>query len=526
MHGAPGSGKILTHAQLLARRDEARRRGLRVVHCHGCFDLVHPGHVRHLRQARALGDVLLVSVSADEQVRKGAHRPLIPHELRAENLAALDCVDWVHVEARATATELLREVRPDLYVKGQEYERNHDPRFLAERRAVEESGGRVVFTSGDIVFSSTALIGALAPTADAPLSALVGHLGADDLSGFAGRGVVIVGEPWVVTDVQCDHPSVAEDSPALVVRPVEERSWLGGAALLALHAAGAGARATLVTALPDDARGAQARLTLEAAGVGVEAVRSDAPMPERRRLRAGLQTMVREDRARPAVLDASAVDRLIGAAVSAARGADAVVVLDAALGLMTPGTVERLRGPLRDSAGRLVVVSDAPRHAALRFRRADLVLLRESHLRAATGVDREGLPVAAWKAFVESRAAALLVGLGAEGAVLFIERGGEEDAEAGSDDKFRSRLVGRHLPALHAALAGLGREGVAGLYAGLALAGGASKEAASALGMIAEHEAALAGEGTPVRAAQVRAALDRARSAGLALSQRPLSLAS
>src|SRR5690606_38542768 len=80
-------GKILSHEALLSRRAAARARGLKVVHCHGCFDIVHPGHIRHLRQARALGDLLLVTITGDEEVRKGTGRPLIPEELRAENLA-------------------------------------------------------------------------------------------------------------------------------------------------------------------------------------------------------------------------------------------------------------------------------------------------------------------------------------------------------------------------------------------------------------------------------------------------------
>jgi rfaE bifunctional protein nucleotidyltransferase chain/domain len=129
----PAGSKILSREQLLARRGEARVAGRRVVQCHGCFDIVHPGHLRHLRHAKAQGDVLLVSITGDSMIDKGTGRPLIPQELRAENLAALDCVDWVYVEARPTAVELLGELRPDVYVKGREYENNNDPRFKREQ---------------------------------------------------------------------------------------------------------------------------------------------------------------------------------------------------------------------------------------------------------------------------------------------------------------------------------------------------------------------------------------------------------
>src|SRR5215212_6705993 len=136
--------------ELLALRNAARAQGRTVVHCHGCFDIVHPGHIHHLQYARSLGDLLVVSVSADSQVSKGVNRPLIPDDLRAASLAALECVDAVYLNPNPTAAELLEQLRPDVYVKGQEYERSTDPRFLRERDTVTGCGGRVVYSSGDI----------------------------------------------------------------------------------------------------------------------------------------------------------------------------------------------------------------------------------------------------------------------------------------------------------------------------------------------------------------------------------------
>src|SRR4051812_18205616 len=166
-HAAPLGESMLPNRKtygldaLLALRARAAKEGKTVVHCHGCFDIVHPGHIQHLQFARSLGDILVVSVSADTHVNKGVDRPLIPDELRASSLAALECVDCGYVNPHATAVELLEALRPDVFVKGREYEKNFAPRFLAERDAVERHGGRVVFSSGDVVYSSTALIGTL-----------------------------------------------------------------------------------------------------------------------------------------------------------------------------------------------------------------------------------------------------------------------------------------------------------------------------------------------------------------------------
>ncbi|HRJ50357.1 MAG TPA: adenylyltransferase/cytidyltransferase family protein [Phycisphaerales bacterium] len=236
------SSKILDLEGLVEARRAARASGRRVVQCHGCFDIVHPGHIRHLRQAKAMGDVLLVSITGDSWIGKGAGRPLIPEELRAENLAAIDFVDWVHVDPHASAVELLERVAPDVYVKGKEYEHNRDPRFAAERDAVERGGGRVVFSSGDIVFSSTALIAAMEQSVDpfhkrlATLSESP-ELSANELgalmSRFRGRRVVVVGEVILDTYVLCDRPEVAGESPVMTLRPIAggttagRRSWRG-----------------------------------------------------------------------------------------------------------------------------------------------------------------------------------------------------------------------------------------------------------------------------------------------------------
>src|SRR3954447_26433495 len=132
----PPNRKVCGLDELLDRRAAARAAGQTVVHCHGCFEVVHPGHIQHLQFARSLGDVLVVSVSADRHVNKGVARPLIPDALRAASVAALECVDHVYVNPEATAAGLLDTMRPDVYVKGSEYERSADPRFLAERDIV------------------------------------------------------------------------------------------------------------------------------------------------------------------------------------------------------------------------------------------------------------------------------------------------------------------------------------------------------------------------------------------------------
>lgn len=130
-----------------------------IVHAHGVFDLLHVGHIRHLEQAKALGDYLVVSLTPDRFVNKGPNRPAFTEQLRAEALAAMKVVDFVVINDQPTAAELIHNLRPTIYVKGTEFAELQDITEAVghEAEAVGSVGGRIEFV-GDIVFSSSNLI--------------------------------------------------------------------------------------------------------------------------------------------------------------------------------------------------------------------------------------------------------------------------------------------------------------------------------------------------------------------------------
>ncbi len=131
----------------------ARKGGARVVFANGCFDLLHVGHVRYLEAARAVGDLLVVGINADEQVRrlKGDGRPFVPERESAETVAALRAVDYVTVFHEPTVTELLLALRPDIHAKGTDYTEESVP----ERDVVRSFGGRVQIVGDPKDHSST-----------------------------------------------------------------------------------------------------------------------------------------------------------------------------------------------------------------------------------------------------------------------------------------------------------------------------------------------------------------------------------
>lgn len=517
--------KIVDRAGLLRLREEARAGGRRVVHCHGCFDIVHPGHIRHLKFARSQGDILLVSVTGDQGVGKGAGRPLIPQELRAENLAELDCVDWVYVEPGATARELLEAVRPDVYIKGREYEFNDDPRFHAERETVERHGGRVVFSSGDVVFSSSALIEAMEESIDPfhhRLSRLLGEaeLDAGRLEGLVasmrGRRVVIVGEVIRDTYVFCDRPDVAGESPMMTLRPVEHRFYDGGAAILARHAAALGARAVLVTAMPEDgaARGVRARLASE--GIEVRSIAQRAALAEKQRYLVGATKVMKVDLAPPAALDARERDRLASLASAAAEeegGCDAAIIADFGLGLLTPALITRLCEVLRPSSAVLAGDVSGRRAGLEQMTGMDLVCPSESELRDAGRNYGDSLPAVAWGLLEKTGTRSAIVTMGAEGLIAFDRIAGAETEGWGS------RLRGEHVPALtpHAVDA-LGCGDALLTAATLALASGGSLLAGAYLGALSASVEARTLGNMPVGSAMLRREIARVASSHVRLT--------
>lgn len=134
--------KIVGRARLRAVVRKLQRAGVRVVFTNGCFDILHVGHVRYLREARALGGLLLVGMNSDRSVRrlKGSGRPLVPERKRAEVLAALEMVDYVTIFDEDTPAKLIAELRPDVLVKGGDYRTEE----IAGREIVEATGGHVV----------------------------------------------------------------------------------------------------------------------------------------------------------------------------------------------------------------------------------------------------------------------------------------------------------------------------------------------------------------------------------------------
>ena len=236
--------------------------GRTVVLAHGAFDLLHLGHVRHLEAARKLGDVLIVTVTADAFIKKGPDRPVFPEMLRAEMVAALECVDWSGIHRDASAEDMLRRVRPSVYVKGSDYANASEDvtgKIIAEREAVESYGGRIAFTD-DVVFSSSKLINDHVLTRDPGAQDIIRTMKAPDrrarvfdlIENIADTKALFVGETILDEYVYVQQLGRTAKGNHVSTRYLETEIFAGGVIAAANQAAGLVGEVTVLTCLGND----------------------------------------------------------------------------------------------------------------------------------------------------------------------------------------------------------------------------------------------------------------------------------
>ena len=237
-----------------------RPRKKKVIMCHGVFDVVHPGHLRHLIYAKSKAPILVASLTADVHIAKGQHRPYVPQDLRALNLAAFEVVDYVLVDSEPTPLKNLLQIQPDFFAKGYEYNANGvHPKTQEELDALQSYGGKMIFTPGDIVYSSTKLIDLAPPSIKIEkLLTLMESEGItfqnlrEALMNLKGKCVHVIGDTIVDSYTQTAMIGGQTKTPTMSVLFEGKTDYIGGAGVVAKHLRAAGARVIFSTVLGED----------------------------------------------------------------------------------------------------------------------------------------------------------------------------------------------------------------------------------------------------------------------------------
>ena len=221
------------------------RKGKKIVHCHGVFDLLHIGHIKYFQEAKSMGDILVVTITPDRFVNKGPSRPIFNEVLRAEAISSLCVVDYVAINEWPTAIETIKALKPNFFVKGpdyKDYEQDITGNIQLEEEAVKSVGGKIAFTSGEVFSSSSLINNHINSHSSAqkqfisnlknqyPLESVKNYL--DHLNKLK---VLIVGEAIIDEYVFCNSIGKSGKEPVLVNQKVGSEKYAGGILAVANH---------------------------------------------------------------------------------------------------------------------------------------------------------------------------------------------------------------------------------------------------------------------------------------------------
>lgn len=398
-----------------------------VIMCHGTFDLVHPGHIRHLMYAKSKADKLIASLTSDAHINKANFRPFVPQELRAMNLAALECVDYVIVDENATPIENLQFIQPDFFAKGYEYSSEGvHPKTKEEIATLESYGGEVVFTPGDLIMSSSAIIDLTPPNlAVDKLHALLESegLGFADLrtalDKMRGVRVHVIGDTIVDGYTYCTLIGGTAKTPTFSVKYERAVDFSGGAAVVAKHMRAAGGEVVFSTMLGNDALKDFVVDDLKSAGITVEAVVDPTrPTTHKNAFITNGYRMLKVDKLDNRPISDKILEKL--KAQLAAHPVDVAVFSDFRHGLFNKHTIPPLTAAVPAGVMRVADSQVANRWGnILEFQDFDLLTPNEREARFALGDQDSTVRPLALDLYKKARCKTLILKLGERGLITY-----------------------------------------------------------------------------------------------------------
>lgn len=255
-------GKIILKKEFADIKAELKEKNKKIVLCHGVFDLVHPGHIIHFEEAKKQGDILVVSVTAAEYVRKGPGRPYFNDEMRLKFLSAIECIDYVMLSEGYTVDDIIETVEPDLYVKGAEYAKAEDDitgKIQEEAELVRKHGGDIAYTGGP-VFSSTKLINHALPALTEEVKVYMADFHQrytmGDIKKFIEDmgmpKVLVIGDVIIDEYIYCIVQGLMSKDMGYSTRYQYSEQYLGGSLAVARHLASFNDNVTLMSVIGDE----------------------------------------------------------------------------------------------------------------------------------------------------------------------------------------------------------------------------------------------------------------------------------
>ena len=408
---------------ILSEIEALRPPGGQIVFVSGNFNIVHPGHLRLLNFASDCGDMLVVGLIGDE-----FGKSVLPEHLRLEGVSSTSMVDYAFV-LRVLPEVFIRFLQPHMVVKGKEHERALNP----EQAEVDSYGGKLLFSSGEVRFSSFDLLQReLRETNFSPIVKPQDYprrhgFAVPDLvpvvRRFSDLRVVVIGDLIVDEYISCEALGMSQEDPTLVVCPLETDRFVGGAGIVAAHARGLGARVTYFGVVGDDEWAGFAEQTL--AKYDVEAIflkDESRPTTHKQRYRANNKTLLRVNHLRQHDIGVELMDEFYDRLVVSCADADLLIFSDFNYGMLPQPLVDRLQAYCAERG--IMMVADSQASSQIgdvsRFKGMRLMTPTEHEARLAVRDSRCGLVVLADTLQRRAEAELLIITMGAEGVFIHV----------------------------------------------------------------------------------------------------------
>jgi rfaE bifunctional protein kinase chain/domain len=394
----------------------------------GTFNVLHPGHLRLLKFAKANGGKLIVGVLTDRVAGSAAH---VPQDFRLEAVKMNGLVDEAFL-VDSPVEEVILGLKPALVVKGREHKSHENP----EQKAVDSYGGKLLFSSGDVVFSSLDLIRREMASQEQKSISLPKQFMSrrkvtaksliDVMQKFKGLKVVVVGDVIVDEYISCDPLGMSEEDPTIVVTPISSRAFIGGAAIVAAHASSLGAKVKFFSVVGDDASAKFCRDELSKFGVEHHLLVDDSrPTTLKQRFRSRSKTLLRVSHLAQRLIDESFQNELADKMAKACSDADLLIFSDFNYGTLPQAVVDQITAIAAKNKTKIVADSQSSSQIGdiSRFKNVDLLTPTEREARLALRNTEDGLVVIAELVCVAANAGAAIVKLGEQGVLLHARKG-------------------------------------------------------------------------------------------------------
>jgi len=394
----------------------------------GKFEVLHPGHLRLFRFARELGDHLIVGVLSDKLAKEQTSQLIIPEDLRVEGVQSHSEIDEV-VFVKDSVSKTIKDLKPDYVVKGKE----HESLSNEEQDVVEEYGGRLVFSSGEVVFSSLDLLknlsGVKPKIANLPSDYLDRHeieknTLISTLEKFSNLNICIIGDLIIDEYISCDPLGMSQEEPSIVVKPIGSEKFIGGAGIVSAHAASLGAKVNYFGVSGNDETRDFALEKLKEYGVNSTLILDESrPTTRKLRYRAQEKTLFRVSYLHQDSIGQNLQKNMVKELENVISESDLVVFSDFNYGCLPQTLVNKiLKKVNRDN---LIMTADSQASSQTgdisRFKGMDLIMPTEREARVALRNQEDGLVVLLEKLRKKSDTNNIILKLGVDGALLSVK---------------------------------------------------------------------------------------------------------